>query len=99
MKEFETNSGGLFSILAQEMHLRNYSPKTIKAYKSCIRSLINYTVPKHLRDLTNNEVHQFLVHLVEEKKLSAGTISQMINAFRFSYKDNRNLYTYKQKKN
>lgn len=81
----QSHQVGLFEVLAQEMRLRNYSYKTIKAYKSCIRSLATYVKPKHPRDLTNKEVRQFLVHQVDEKKLSSGTISQMINAFRFLY--------------
>jgi site-specific recombinase XerD len=85
MEMSRTTRGGLFDILTQEMRLRNYSLKTIKAYKSSIRSLAQYFDPKHPRELTNEEIHAFLVHQVEIKKLSAGTISQMLNAFRFLY--------------
>lgn len=82
----EKSSPTLFAALTREMRLRNYSDKTIKAYKSCIRTLASYAAPTHPRDLTSNELHQFFVHhQVEEKKLSAGTISQMINALRFLY--------------
>lgn len=85
METVQTTRGGLFTVLTQEMRLRNYSPKTIKAYKSCIRSLVAYVEPKNPRELTNEEIRQFLVYQVEEKNLSSGTISQMINAFRFLY--------------
>jgi site-specific recombinase XerD len=85
METVHTKPSGLFTVLMQEMRLRNYLPKTIKAYKSCIRSLAAYVEPKNPRELTNEEIRQFLVYQVEEKKLSSGTISQMINAFRFLY--------------
>jgi hypothetical protein len=65
MEPSQTISGGLFDVLTQEMRLRNYSPKTIKAYKSCIRSLARYYDPKHPRELTNEEIHAFLVHQIE----------------------------------
>jgi len=76
---------GLYETLQQEMRLRNYSPKTIKAYRTCIHNLANYAKPKHPRDLANNEIHDFLVHLIEKQRLSSGTINQMINALRFLY--------------
>ncbi|MDE3056575.1 MAG: phage integrase N-terminal SAM-like domain-containing protein [Bacteroidota bacterium] len=85
MELLQTKPRGLFATLSTERRLRNYSPKTIKAYKSCIRTLTTYAAPKHPRDLTNNELRQFFIHLVEEKKLSTGTISQTINALRFLY--------------
>ncbi|MFH0988500.1 MAG: site-specific tyrosine recombinase/integron integrase [bacterium] len=75
----------LFDVLGQEMRLRNYSPETIKAYKCCIRSLAAFVAPKHPRDLTGEDIRKFLVYQVDFKKLSSGTITQMINAFRFLY--------------
>jgi integrase/recombinase XerD len=81
----EIQAAGLYSVMTPEMQLRNYHSKTIKAYKSYVRSLAEYFAPKHPRELTPDDVHRFLVHQVEEKGLSAGTISQMINAFRFLY--------------
>ena len=85
METTDKKSKGLCEVFSQEMRLRNYSHKTITAYKSCIRSLAAYVGPKHPRDLTNEEVRNYLLYQVEEKKLSSGTISQMINAFRFLY--------------
>jgi len=36
----------LFTVVKDELHLRNYSPKTIKAYLSCLRSFQHHK-PKH----------------------------------------------------
>lgn len=75
----------LFEVLTQEMRLRNYSPKTIKAYKSCIRSLAAYCSPGHPRDLTNVDVRKYLLHLLVDKKQPAGTVNQVYNALKFLY--------------
>ena len=41
----------LFAVLSQELKLRNYSPKTIKAYRSCLKSFVNHFAPRHPREL------------------------------------------------
>lgn len=71
--------------LRREMRLRNYSLKTIKAYQSCIRALIQHTHPVHPRALTDADIKKFLIHLVEHGRYSSGTINQIINALRFLY--------------
>lgn len=78
--------GSLFSILTQEMKLKNYSLKTIKAYKSCIRSFVQYIAPKHPRKV-DNEVRKYLLHLLTEKKSPASTFNQVFNALRLLYFD------------
>ena len=55
----------LFEVLTQEMRLRNYSHKTIKAYKSCIRSFVDHYAPHHPRELTNEDIRCYLLHLRE----------------------------------
>jgi integrase/recombinase XerD len=72
-------------VLAQELRLRNYSPKTIKAYKSCIRSFARYIAPKHPREATEEDIRKFLLYQISEKKLSAATVNQIYNALRFLY--------------
>jgi site-specific recombinase XerD len=77
--------GGLFDILAQEMRLRNYSYKTIKAYKSCIRGFAQYISPKNPRDATNEDIRNFLLYQIDKKRLSPATVNQIFNALRFLY--------------
>ena len=76
---------GLLEVLTQEMRLRNYSQKTIQAYKSCIRSLIQYFDPKHPREISSDEIRSFLLSLFEEKRWKASSVDQMFNALRFLY--------------
>jgi integrase/recombinase XerD len=75
----------LMQALAEEMKLRNYSHKTLKAYRSCLRSFIKYFSPRHPRELTNEDIRSYLLYLIEQEKLAASTINQVFNALRFLY--------------
>ena len=75
----------LFEVLTQEMRLRNFSYKTVKAYKSCIRSFADFFAPRHPRDLTNQDIRGYLFHLIDEEHLAASTVNQVFNALRFLY--------------
>ena len=75
----------LLESLRRELTIRNYSPKTIKTYMSCVRSFEDYSAPTLLRDLSVDDVRDYLLYEIEERKLSAGTISQIINSIRFLY--------------
>jgi integrase/recombinase XerD len=79
------NSVGLFEVLRRELKLRNYSYKTLKAYRSCLRSFIKYFSPRHPRELSNEDIRRYLLYLIEEKHYSAGSINQAFNAIRFLY--------------
>lgn len=77
----------LFEVLTQEMRLRGYSPKTLKAYKSCIRSFASYFSPKHPKQLSSEEVRSYLLHLLVDEKRPASSVNQVFNALKFLYKE------------
>jgi site-specific recombinase XerD len=72
-------------LLRREMRLRNYSPKTVKAYSSCLRGLIAYARPRQLETLSEDDLRRYLLHLVEVEGMTAAYVNQVINAFRFLY--------------
>lgn len=74
-----------YETVRREMRLRNYSPKTIKSYISSIRSFVSYFRPKHPRELTQPEIKSYLLYLIEDKKMSAGSVNQAFNALRLLY--------------
>jgi len=76
---------GLFETVRQEMRLRNYSLKTIKAYKSCLRTFTRYFSPRHPRDLTGADIRKYLLHLIQTERHAASTVNQVLNAIRFLY--------------
>ena len=61
--------------LRRELVIRNYSPKTVEVYTSCVRLCEEYFRPQKLDELTVDDVRAYLLHQIEEKRLSAGTIS------------------------
>jgi len=75
----------LWAKLREEMRLRNYSHKTTKAYLSCLRAFVRYFRPRHPREVTNDDIRKYLVHLIEEKEFSPSTVNQVFNALRFLY--------------
>ncbi len=79
------SSPTLFTTLSHELTLRNYSHKTLKAYRSCLRSFIKYFVPRHPRELSSEDIRTYLLHLIEKEKLATSTVNQVFNALRFLY--------------
>jgi site-specific recombinase XerD len=70
--------------LIEELVLRGMSPKTQEAYIHHVYHLAKFhrLAPDKLSE---QEVRQYLVHLAQERKLSASTVNQAVNAFRFFY--------------
>lgn len=73
----------LFDIIGQEMQLRNYSPKTVKAYTGVVGELYKYT-KKLPKELGNDDLRKFLLYK-QNKGLSAQTVSLAANAINFLY--------------
>ena len=78
---------GFYERVRNELRLRNYSNKTIKSYISCLRSFAKYFSLKHPRDITEENVREYLLHLITKEKLAASTVNQVFNALRFLYVD------------
>ena len=76
---------GLFEVFRRELGIRNYSYKTIKAYRSHLRSFVRHFSPRHPRDLTDEDIRSYMLYLVEEEGISAGSLNQVLNAIRFLY--------------
>lgn len=73
----------LVEIIQREMRLRNYSPKTIKAYVGVIAELYR-TLKKPLRSLNSDEIKNFL-HEKTLKGLSSQSIALASNAINYLY--------------
>lgn len=76
---------GLYATMRNEMLLRGYSRKTIKSYLSWIRSLVDFSSPKHPRDLQEADIRNFLIHLIDNKRMAYASVNQAFNAIRFLY--------------
>jgi site-specific recombinase XerD len=80
-----SKSSSMLETLRRELTIRNYSPKTIKTYMSCVRSFEEYSLPRPIKELSADDVRDYLLYEIEDRRLSAGTISQIINSLRFLF--------------
>lgn len=71
----------LIDIITQELKLRNYSPRTIKAYTFVARDLYGY-FKKPLGSLSEQELKEYLLNK-QDKKFSSQTIALYANAINF----------------
>lgn len=71
--------------LIEEMELRNYAPKTIRLYVNHVAKLAIYHGKSPDR-LNREEIRNYLVHLLEDRKLSVGTYRQALAAYRYFYR-------------
>jgi len=85
--ETQERKPGLFETVRKEMQLRNYSDKTIKAYESNIRNFVRYFRPRHPRELTDQDIREYLIYLLQEKQYPGTTVNQVYNALRLLYVD------------
>lgn len=68
------------------MHIRNYSPRTIKSYVSmlaCIAKFHNQSPDQ----LSSEQIKSYLYHIKEIKGYSVATINQTISALKILFKD------------
>ena len=71
--------------MIEEMELRNFAPKTIALYVDNVARFARH-LGKSPQLLGEEHVRQYLVHLVEEKKLAWGTYNQALAALRYLYR-------------
>ncbi len=76
----------VYKQLENEIKLRHYSPKTLKAYRSWTRQFQGYTKSKKYQDLCQQDVIDFLTWLAVERKVSASSQNQAFNALLFLFK-------------
>ncbi|MFH1522467.1 MAG: site-specific tyrosine recombinase/integron integrase [Patescibacteria group bacterium] len=70
--------------LEQEMRLRNFSRKTIKAYLYYNKELLKFASYKSPKEINRRDIKDYLDFLIRNNK-SQSTINLAINAFKFYY--------------
>lgn len=71
--------------MIEEMELRNFAPKTIGLYVENVARFARH-LGRSPELLGEEEVHQYLVHLVEEKKVAWGSYNLVLAALRYVYR-------------
>ncbi|MEW6003116.1 MAG: site-specific tyrosine recombinase/integron integrase [Nitrospirota bacterium] len=73
-----------FEDLRRELPSRKYSYKTVKGYLYYNRDFLNF-IDKKPSDITDADIKDYLLYLVEEKQSATSTLNQAINALKFYY--------------
>jgi len=75
-----------YSLLADEIHVRHYSSKTLKTYKGWVRKFQTFTRSKTPELLSSNDVKEFLTFLAVKRLVASSTQNQAFNALLFFYR-------------
>ncbi len=76
----------LLDALRTAVRVRNYSPRTEKAYVGWVRRYVRFHRMRHPRDCGEPEIQRFLEHLATERDVAASTQNQALAALLFLYR-------------
>lgn len=76
---------GIMRIMEQKLHLMGYSKPTCKTYLQQFKMFLRFYHPAPLHTLSEPEIRNYLLYLVEKRKMSKSTQNQAINAIKFLY--------------
>jgi site-specific recombinase XerD len=71
----------LRELMLREMHLRHYSPRTVRHYIEALARLSKY-YNQSPADLTTDQIKDYLHHLIQDKHASRSTVHQLISAIK-----------------
>ena len=72
--------------LKEEVHLRQYSPKTLQTYQTWIQQFQGYVKDKDPARLDSDDARGFLTFLAVRRKVASSTQNQAFNALLFLYR-------------
>lgn len=81
-----TNKPKLLDQVRQKIRLKHYSIRTETTYVQWIKRYILYHNKTHPKQMGAQHIESFLSHLASERKVSASTQNQALNALVFLYK-------------
>jgi site-specific recombinase XerD len=71
--------------MRKKLKLKNYSESTLKTYTEQFKLFLQFFPESYPDDLGEQEIEHYLMHLIENRKLSVSTQNQAINAIKFYY--------------
>ena len=83
--KFYTNNRKCPDEFINKLKLKRYSKNTINTYVSAFTDFINYYADKNIDDITEQEIKNYLLYLIEKRKISSSFQNQIINAVKFYY--------------
>ena len=76
--------GTLREMMVREMRLRSFETSTQNAYLKAVEGLARY-YKRPPDKISCDEVHDYLIHLLEDRKMSWGTVNSICVSLRFFY--------------
>ncbi len=71
--------------MEEELKLQHYSYQTVKVYKSQFAAFLQYYPDTDPKDIEEEQIRIYLLHLIESKNIAASTQNQVINSIKFYY--------------
>lgn len=81
----DTEERHILRMMEQKLHLKRYSTTTTKTYLDQFRLFLQFYRPANPTDLSELEIRNYLLYIVEKKKLGRSSQNQAINAIKFFY--------------
>lgn len=69
----------------QKLIIKRYSENTIRTYKVAFADFINFYKTKDLEEISDEDIRNYMMHLVDKRKVSTSFQNQVINAIKFYY--------------
>ncbi|GAB4031635.1 tyrosine-type recombinase/integrase [Spirosoma gilvum] len=79
----EYSSHPVIVAMSHTLRVQNYSHKTLRNYKQALITLIRYVGKRPLEELTSVQYQDYLLFLLETKRLSPATLNVHINGWKF----------------
>ena len=87
-KPIETDQwNSVYTQLSNEIKVRHYSPKTLKAYAKWVLQFRKFVRNKPFEELSSEDVKSFLTFLTVEQRISASAQNQAFNGLLFFYRN------------
>jgi integron integrase len=77
----------VIDVVRENIRVRHYSLRTEQTYVGWVRRYISFCGRRHPRTLGTTEITTFLTHLAVDRKVSASTQNQALQALLFLYRD------------
>lgn len=72
-------------MLEQKLKLKGYSPTTLRTYHQQFSEFLYFYNDIHSTEITDLDIQNYLLYLVEKRKLSKSTQNQAINSIKFFF--------------
>jgi integrase/recombinase XerD len=84
-KELNTDQLQALRMIEQKLKLRGYSENTVRTYFQHFKEFLLFYYDSHPVEISELEIRNYILYLIEKRKLSKSTQNQSINAIKFFY--------------